>query len=171
MKEINEVVLKMMDINYGYLYEGEDISESEDLPKYYTLNSPEKTIKDKMGMCWDQVELERMYFSKLNVETKSYFMCNYDEKFFPTHTFLVLFMNDKYYYFENAWMSYMGVEEFNSLNDLLREISSRFSRKCFINHDLKEDNIVVYEYTKPEYNITGKSFFEHCENGVRIDFR
>ena len=33
---------------FTYFYEGKDISESEDLPKYYTLNTPEKTIKDKM---------------------------------------------------------------------------------------------------------------------------
>ena len=63
---LNEVLLKMKDIEYGYLYQGEDISETEDLAKYYTLNSPEKTIKDKMGVCWDQVELERKYFNELN---------------------------------------------------------------------------------------------------------
>ena len=62
---LNEVLLKMKDIEYGYLYQGEDISETEDLAKYYTLNSPEKTIKDKMGVCWDQVELERKYFNEL----------------------------------------------------------------------------------------------------------
>ena len=75
---LNEVLLKMKDIEYGYLYQGEDISETENLSKYYTLNSPEKTIKDKMGVCWDQVELERKYFNELNVKTKSYFICNYD---------------------------------------------------------------------------------------------
>lgn len=110
MEEINEILLKMKDISYGYFYEGKDISESEDLPKYYTLNTPEKTIKDKMGVCWDQVELERKYFDSINVKTKSYFMCNYDGSFFPTHTFLVVFINNKYYYFENAWMPYKGVE-------------------------------------------------------------
>ena len=96
---LNEVLLKMKDIEYGYLYQGKDISETEDLAKYYTLNSPEKTIKDKMGVCWDQVELERKYFNELNVKTKSYFICNYDGSFFPTHTFLVVFINNKYYYY------------------------------------------------------------------------
>ncbi len=53
MKEINDVLLKMKDISYGYLYENKDISENKDLPKHYTLSSKEKTIKDKMGVCWD----------------------------------------------------------------------------------------------------------------------
>lgn len=169
MKEINVVLLKMKDIEYGYLYEGKDISENEDLPKHYTLNSPEKTIKDKMGVCWDQVELERKYFDELNVETKSYFMCNYDGTFFPTHTFLVVFIDNKYYYFENAWMPYKGVEKFNSLRELLNVVVSRFNKMCIDKYNLKESDTVIYEYTKPEYNITGKYFFEHCENGTKID--
>ena len=54
MEEINDVLLKMKDISYGYFYEGKDISESEDLPKYYTLNTPEKTIKEK----WEYVGIK-----------------------------------------------------------------------------------------------------------------
>lgn len=168
MKEINDVLLKMKDIEYGYLYEGKDISENEDLPKHYTLNSPEKTIKDKMGVCWDQVELERKYFDELNVKTKSYFMCNYDGFFFPTHTFLVVFIDNKYYYFENAWMPYKGVEEYSSIHELLKEVVSRFNKMCMEKYNLNEKDTVIYEYTKPEYNITGKCFFEHCENGTKI---
>lgn len=169
MEEINEVLLKMKDISYGYFYEGKDISESEDLPKYYTLNTPEKTIKDKMGVCWDQVELERKYFDSINVKTKSYFICNYDGSFFPTHTFLVVFQNNKYYYFENSWLPYKGVEEFNSLSDLLKEIVLRFNKMCIEKYDLKEENTVIYEYDVPKFNICGKDFFAHCEKGIKIN--
>ena len=166
---LNEVLLKMKDIEYGYLYQGKDISETEDLAKYYTLNSPEKTIKDKMGVCWDQVELERKYFNELNVKTKSYFICNYDGSFFPTHTFLVVFINNKYYYFENAWMPYKGVEEFNSLRELLKEVVSRFNKMCIDKYDLKESDTVIYEYDMPKFNISGKDFFTYCENGTKIN--
>ena len=81
----------------------------------------------------------------------------------------MVFINNKYYYFENAWMPYKGVEEFNSLSDLLKELVLRFNKMCIEKYHLKEENTVIYEYDVPKFNICGKDFFAHCEKGVKIN--
>ena len=61
-----------------------------------------------------------------------------------------------------------GIEEFNSLRELLKEVVSRFNKMCIDKYNLKESDTVIYEYDVPKFNISGKDFFTHCENGTKI---
>ena len=76
-----EELYKYMDenIEYGYLgkdgniYKADNPEFDDKWFDYYLLESPEEVIKNKSGICWDQVELERKWFEKNKFEYKTYF--------------------------------------------------------------------------------------------------
>ena len=64
---MNDVYNILENIQYGYIYEGKDISDDQyQFGTYYRLQSPDKLLDSKYGVCWDQVELERLWFEKNN---------------------------------------------------------------------------------------------------------
>ncbi|MBP3765599.1 MAG: hypothetical protein J6G98_00265 [Bacilli bacterium] len=172
MKEKLECLMtKMNEIKYGYVIDGVNIYSdlendkemNEDFPKLYHLLSPDELIKNKHGVCWDQVELERYYLSLDNIVCSSYFIVEYDDKFYPTHTFVVVSCNNKFYWFEHSWYPYRGIHEYDSLNELLKDVKLKFSK------DKNIDDIVIYNYEKPKYGISSNEFFKHCEEGKRVN--
>jgi hypothetical protein len=135
-------------------FDGPD-SEKEFWNKY-KLQSPDELIKNKWGVCWDQVELERYFFSTFTkdiLQFKTYFMKADNNQ---THTFLVFENNSGvFYHFENSWGSYRGIHgPFNSEQRLVNEIISTFK---------KQFNVKAFrykEYRKPKYGISGEKFHE-----------
>ena len=174
MKKILENIMdKMNEINYGFIsdnkniYPENDNEWSNDLSQKYYLQSPEELINSKLGVCWNQVELERYYFEQENIKCKSYFIVEYDGIEYPTHTFMIVMLDDKYYWFEHSWESYRGIKEYDSLESALLDIKKKFI-KMLINRNISTDEIVIYNYDKPNYDINSNEFFKHCENGKKI---
>ena len=75
---------RMDDGQKGNKYYGDE----GDFVKDYILETPEEVKKNKIGLCWDQVEYLRDYLEKKNVKVKTYFLIYY-EGICPTHTFLI----------------------------------------------------------------------------------
>ncbi len=163
---------KYMDenIEYGYLgkdgniYKADNPEFDDKWFDYYLLESPEEVIKNKIGICWDQVELERKWFEKNKFEYKTYFEIvdvNYENNY-STHTFLIYKDNNKWHYFENADYDNRGIYSFDSIEELLD-----FQKEKYIIH-LKEENIKDEEidrikrvlYQKPTSHISAREFIE-----------
>lgn len=157
------------DIEYGWLDINNKTHKDVDssFSNNYKLQSPEETLKNKIGVCWDQVELERYYFEKTNYEYKTYFIAHYDNKNCPTHTFLVYEDNNKYYWFEHSWKKYQGIHEYNSKNELLKDIKNKFII-TELNNNYNELNLLLREYQKPKYGLTVQEFYKHCEQNEII---
>ena len=160
----NEVMELMNNINYGWIDKNHNkhINDYETFASDYILQSPEEVIQSSLGVCWDQVELERYYF-KDNINT--YFIVNYDNNENPTHTFLTYQKDNKYYWFEHSFELYRGIHEYNSLNELLLDVKNKFISF----NKIDEDNISIYEYTKPSYGITCEEFYQHATSGKEIN--
>ena len=94
--------------------------------KYYYLQSPEELKSSKLGVCWDQVELERDLFTKANIETESYFILTFDEEDLPSHTFLTYKQNEKVYWFEHSWGIHKGIHEYSNIKELLIDVKHKF---------------------------------------------
>ena len=162
----------MNNIEYGYvgsnqkIYKYGDENFDKDWYKNYTLETAEDVVKNQIGNCWDQVELERDWFLSHNYEMKTYFeMVKLDyQNDYPSHTFLVYKDNDKYYWFEHADYNNSGIHEYNNLKELHEDQMNKY------HETLKEYNIsseelkhiVIKEYTKPKSNISAKEFINHC---------
>jgi len=139
--------------------------EDKVFDKMYYLQTPEELLKSKIGVCWDQVELERKYFEEINIKTESYWICTYDKDNFPSHTFLTYKKDGKYYWFENSWGEYKGAHEYISLNELLKDIKEKFIKSHKTN---KLAETLIYKYKKPEYHITCSEFYQYIETQEKI---
>ena len=173
LKSKLQFILKKMDkIGYGFVDNDKNIYPDDindwdsNFGSLYYLQSPAELVKNGYGVCWDQVELERLLLSDNNINLKSYFMIAYDNKIEPTHTFIVI-ESDKYYWLEHAWRLYKGVHEYDSLDCLLNDVKNKF-KKSIKKQKVEECPIVIYEYDKPEYGLGCIEFMEHCEKGKKI---
>ena len=169
--ELNIILDKLSDIKYGFVDKYNniytpDITDFNKLfDKLYFLQSPDKLINNKYGVCFDQVELTRYYLNNQSIISKTYFICNNDIT--NTHTFIVVKL-DKYYWIEHAWFEYAGIHEYDTLDDLLNDIKNKF-----INYIKKENvtddfNITLTEYSKPKYNLNSHDFINYCLNSKII---
>ncbi len=164
-------VLPLMDkIEYGWvnlshekMYHLDDTFSSE-----YRLLSPKEVLSYQIGVCWDQVELERYYLQGNCFPIQTYFLVYYDGGRCPTHTFLTFQTEGKYYWMEHAWEKFRGLHSYDTLKELLVDV-----RNCFIaselHHEFEPNNLCLFSYKKPSFGITVLEFYQHCENGKRID--
>ena len=166
----NKVMDLVNKIDYGWV-DKNHMKHIHDFDTYsddYILQSPNDIIKTKIGVCWDQVELERYYFKNFNLSIKTFFIVYYDDDTCPTHTFLIFEKNKKYYWFEHSWEKFKGIHVYNTLKELLNDIKNKY-----IHYELSdqclEKNLKIYEYTQPKYHISTQEFYRHCESGKLID--
>ena len=158
-----EELLKFMDKNITYGFVGKNGKKYSDLysPEWNDwydvcfVQSGEEVLESKIGTCWDQVELERLWFEKNNYNFKtifSWFEVN-RENDLPTHTFLIYESNGKWYWFEHAFESYKGIHEFESLEKVIECVKEKQFEHALMNNKntRREDKntLTLYEYTKP----------------------
>lgn len=167
-----EIMDLMQEIEYGWIDKNNNKHSNidETYTDNYILQSPNEVIKNKIGVCWDQVELERYYFKGNDWNVKTYFLVHYDGDKCPTHTFLTFEKNNKYYWFEHSWESFRGIHEYKSLKELLFDIKDKFIQYELDNNFISE-NLVLHEYKKPKYHILVQEFYNHCDYGTYIDFK
>lgn len=169
-----EELLRFMDIiNYGFVdsegkkYGSFDEEEFEkNVLTKWRLSSVDSLIEVCYGHCFDQVELERDWFSKHGFKFKTYYMMflfDYPNEY-STHTFLIYEQNSKWWIFEHSDYLERGILEFNSLEEALRYKMNRhidYNRKYNkVAHD-EIKHLKVYEYGKP---MTGSTFKEFIDN-------
>ncbi len=165
-----EVLDLMKDIKDGWLDKNNNKHELDNdmFLDNYILQTPKEVIKNKVGVCWDQVEFERHYLKNTGYKIETYFIVHYDNDICPTHTFLTFKKNNKYYWFEHAWEKFRGIHEYNSKNELLNDVRKKFIISM-LNNNYINDNLIIREYKKPKYHISVTEFYKHCEDGIIIN--
>lgn len=166
-----EIMELMKNIEYGWIDKkgNKHFIVDENDSDNYILQSPTEVIKNKVGVCWDQVELERYYFKGNDWNIKTYFIVHYDEDICPTHTFLTFEKNDEYYWFEHSWEQLRGIHKYNTIKELLLDIKKEFIINE-LHNQYTASNLFLYEYKKPKHHLSTEEFFKHCEQGMQIDF-
>ena len=159
----------MNDISYGYMDKDENIHKEMDnsFADNFALESYMEVLNNKIGICWDQVELERYFFENKNIKHNTYFIVHYDNDKCPTHTFLIYEDNNKYYWFEHSWELYSGIHEYDSEELALKDIKNKFI-KSEIDGEYNPMNLCIYKYDKPNSHIDCAEFYKHCESGINI---
>ena len=163
-----EIFKEMNKIKYGWLDKNNNIhiGDFDNFSDNYILQSVEEVKNNGIGVCWDQVELERKYFKNFD-EVRTFFIVHFDGDKCPTHTFLTFKKNYKYYWFENSWEIFREIHEYDTINELLEDVKSKFI-KYELNNNYDNDNLFIFEYTAPESNISVQDFFKHCTSGKKI---
>lgn len=181
VKNPRELLEFMNTIEYGFVDNdgnkygswNENEFEKNVLTKW-RLSSPENLIKVNYGHCFDQVELERDWFTKNNYNFKTYYMMfqfDYPNDY-STHTFLVFEENNKWYIFEHSDYFERGIKEFNTLEEALKyKLLKHVEYNRQYNKIGKEElvHLHLYEYKQPLYNIDFNEFIDNIlENGKDI---
>ena len=117
--------------------------------KDYLTLSPNQFKKYKGGICWDYVAYEYPYFKShfSNAKIKSFFFAIVKNSMITdTHTFLLFYMNDKVYWFEDSWKPHCGIYEYNNEDEAISNITD------ILRGSSKDDWFIV------EYNAGDKKF-------------
>lgn len=117
--------------------------------KDYLTLSPNQFKKYKGGICWDYVAYEYPYFKShfSNAKIKSFFFAIVKNNMITdTHTFLLFYMNDKVYWFEDSWKPHCGIYEYNNDDEAISKITD------ILKGSSKDDWFIV------EYNAGDKKF-------------
>lgn len=164
-----EIMSLMENIQYGWANKKAKIHHFIDSTflTEYKLQSPQETIKYKVGICWDQVELERYYFKANNWNVQTFFLVYDDKNDCPTHTFLTFFKENKYYWFEHAWEKFKGIHEYSSKEELLVDVKTKFCQTKLKNGYI-EENLFLLEYKKPKAHLSVSEFYNHCTQKLDV---
>lgn len=141
-----EEVMKIMDeISYGWLdvYDNQHINAIDKLTELYRVSSPEEVLKNKIGICFDQVELERKLF-ELDYETKSYAIFTN----LMAHSFLILHKGETYIYFEHSSPMSKGIHYFPTEEEAVADARRKFRESHRI-RDSKKVEVVPYPPLEP----------------------
>ena len=166
---MNNIMDILNEIEYGWIDKNNNrYSEVNNLfSDNYILQSPDQVLKNKIGICWDQTELERYLFGKENIDFNTYFIEYFNNQNNPAHTFLIYKKNNKYYWFEHSYKIFRGIHEYNSELEALKDIKEKFI-KSELNNNYNPMNLCIYKYNKPKYGISCLEFYKHCEKGENI---
>lgn len=159
-----EVMNLLQNIEYGWIDKNKTKHHSicKQFDKNYILQSPKEVIKNKIGVCFDQVELERYYFKNNDWDIRTYFICYYTDNECSSHTFLTFKKDNFFYWFEHSWEKYKGINRYNTLKELLKDVKEKFILSE-IKSNYNKNNLLIREYSKPNYHITTLEFYKHCE--------
>lgn len=144
---------------------GEDDDENY-FYKYYRLQSPVKLAKGKVGVCWDQCELERQWFGKNGIQHRIFYIELQDGQCLPTHTFLVYHMYDSYWWFEHAWGNQQGIHKYNDLKSLLVDVINKHRIE---NNDRTSPVYLSWLKEPPSFGINCEKYMNYAHNQVRLN--
>ena len=131
---------------------------NDDWYNKYILQSAEEVINNKVGNCWDQVELERQWFEENGYIVKTFYeMIKLDyENIYPTHSFLVFKdkENDNWYWFENADFNNRGIHKFDNIDSLLKYQIDKYMEllRTFNIKDIELEHFIITKFEKPKKN-------------------
>lgn len=166
-KQDIENILKTMElIEYGYENIKEENFETE-FPKQYKLLTPEELIVKRCGVCWDQVELERVLMETKKIKIETYFIYIDNKDTLPSHTFLVYYQDNQVIWLEHAWNDEKGIHPYSNIEELLNDVERRFieSREQEVD---KNCPVHIYRYDKPPYHITCDEFYQYIKSQIKI---
>lgn len=176
-----EELMDFMDkyIQYGIygtdnkVYEDYDTSVNSDFQfacqNKYALCDIERYLKYGYGVCWDQVELQRDWFTRNNYDFKTIFIWFLfeEENSYITHTYLVYKdkTDNKYCYFEHADYNNRGIYKFDTYKEAIeyqKEKHIKFNESCG-NHidDEVLNHLVIYEFNSPSYGCDMSEYIDH----------
>lgn len=176
---IKENDKEMVGINYGWVDEnGEKHTTMSEFAQKYRLQGPESLKDSRLGVCWDQVELEREIALKMlkkyrsnSFMSRSFMLVYYGDDNWPSHTFLLMEDEHKVYYLEYAWLKNTGVWEFEDTQEALSYVLDKWLVEMDPKGKWDKGSLAMYEYKKAQEGLNPSEFFSHCQNGRKINIK
>lgn len=164
-----EELLRWMDrITYGWIsnkdgnvYGTGDDDDEDVFYKNYRLQSPSMLSKTKVGVCWDQTELERSWFNYNKYMFMVFYIEINDKDNCPSHTFLVYETEYGYNWFEHSWRSQRGIHEYKTISACIKDIIQKHQNYA---NDVDSPVNIYKMPNPPKYGSTCEEFMKHAKN-------
>ena len=171
-REIQEFLNKMKDIEYGWIDKNGNkyinhIVKNKFVTDYF-LQKPSEVWQNHIGICWDQVEVEREFFKKQNIPFVSILILYNDGVKFPNHTFIIFKLDNEYGWLENTYTNVKEeVRYYSTLKEALEDVKNEFIHE----NDLQiiGDQLYFFAYDKPKAGLNYEEFAKHCQKGIKAD--
>ncbi len=128
----------------------------------WKLRSVNQILKDKIGHCYDQVEIEREWFEKNGYEVKTFWISAYQEEVENSgfsHTYLIYKENNSWKLFEHADYFNRGIYSFNTVQDAVRwQAEKQIETAQNRIKPLKRYVTCIKEYKKPPISLNMQEF-------------
>ena len=171
MDFIKDIDAKMSLIQYGWVDNaGAKHADMAEFAEKYILQMPDELLESRLGVCWDQVELQRKLFNDCGIAVRSFFIVHYDEDKCPTHTFIIFKHGKKVFWHEHAWVALRGLHEYANFKEAISDIQNKFIENE-LGGKFNSRNLVIYEYAAPAKNLSCIEFYKHCEKGKQIQIK
>lgn len=158
--KLNEIMQK---IEYGWMdiHNDSHINSIEDYQKLYRVSSPDEVLKNKLGSCFDQVELERFLLEdEYNVESYAIVYGNR-----MIHSFVILNDGTNFIYYENSSFNSRGIYYYKNKTSAIEKALEEF----IINHKVKNIKLLkLIKYKKLEPNTTFQELKELLLNSPNL---
>ena len=163
-----EELLDFMDkyIQYGWIGKDNIIRYSNigNLLEKYRMASLDEIFEYSIGICFEQVALEKLFFDSQNLKNECYAIYNHH----MCHAFLLYEYNHMYYKFEHASYQSKGIFEYQNKEELLIDEIKNFCDR----HKIKSmKHLVLLQYDTIHANADSKeikTMFDHQENLIHI---
>ena len=142
--------------------------EMEKYQEKYILQTPEEVEKNKIGICWDQVELERYYLERMGIKCESYIIYYAGKRKDRVHTFLTYNKDNYTYWFEHAWKNHKGIHKYKNNEEILADVKRIFIDEK-INNNYEEKRLHIYNYAKPKPHVNHYNFLKYCQKFRDMD--
>lgn len=121
---------KLNSFGYGTIVDGKLYTNLDAVPwnRYKTLTIGQMD-KYKVGICWDFVNYQHNYFSKIGIKNDSFLFVKQmseDPNDIVTHTFSILEGNK---WFESSWAKHQGIHKVQSYKDVTDILNEEYNSK------------------------------------------
>jgi len=130
----------------------------------WTLRPVLQILKDKIGHCYDQVEVERYWFDKHGYKTKTFWISAYQEEVENSgfcHTYLLFFENNMWKLFEHSDASNRGIFEFKSVDEAVKwQAHNQIAHAENCIKPLNRYSVCIKEFSTPPTNINMQQYLD-----------
>lgn len=133
----------------------------------WRLRSVEEMLKDGVGHCYDQIEIEREWFIQNGFQVKTFWISAYQEEVENSgfsHTYLIYKDNGVWKLFEHSDFSNRGIYTFKSIEEAVKwqaKHQIKFAESCI--KPLKQYTVRIKEYNKPPVNVNMQEYLQFID--------
>lgn len=136
----------------------------------WKTRSVKQILKDGVGHCYDQVEIEREWFQSHGFTIKTFWISAYQqgvENSGFSHTYLIYKDQDKWKIFEHSDYANKGIHVFDKIKDAVKwqaEKQIKFASSIII--PKKKYSVCIKEYIKPLNNLSMQEYITFIDNSL-----
>ena len=130
-----------------------NIEYEEDMENYF-LKSPDDLVRLGKGVCWDQAELERAWFSKHGYESKVIYIQQFNKEC-STHSFLIYKDKDKWAWFEHSYSDHKGIHKgYEHIRDCICDVYEKMY------YDIGDYGFTAHLLKKPKFGMSVSEYMD-----------